>query len=589
MIFQQKMNTHWGFFLLGALIGLGLWWITEFPDWADSSWLVALFMSLLCLGLALTLLWQPEQEWRSYWIVLPPLMLFAALIVWVWLQVPPSEALEVLYDGDDFRQGTVITAILLIGYVLLPYLQLWAQKTSPNAATKPFTYAHWLSLLLRNTTLVATAAAFLGLFWLLLGLWAALFELVGIEVFSDLFSTEGFIWLASSSMLALGIAIARERSQWLQTLQNHAFSLIRLLSPVLALMGAVFIAVLPFTGLQVLWDTGHASALLLTLAVFILGFINASYLDGANGDNLKPWLLRTQQLLLLLLPIFTCLALYATYLRVEQYGLMPNRLYALLMALVMSGVALGYAYIGARQYPHFRGLSKLNSAVIILIMLLAVLLHTPLLDPLRLSAAHQYYRLMNGQADPKTFDYAALRYHLGHAGEARLQHMQHASVPFQATLDDQLKLLAKTESYYDFRNVQKKPLVPEQITVLPAGQPLPEALWQVMRTHDRLEETHCVAPQGCIAYAINLDTDAPLECVLLTPGAGNYNLLELYDQNAAGEWVFIQSLYPDDGNAADITEAVLAAMQKGEVSAQTPRYYQDLVIGGHRFYAERRQ
>jgi len=575
------VNSRLGFFFFGAVIGFFLWMITETSHWDDNPVLVALFMGFLCLGLAITLLWEAGKQ--RLWMVLLPVVMFIFLVGWAWWQVPVAES---HYEGDDFRLPTVILAVLLSGYLLLPYLQIFY-----STCKKQFPYAQWFRYMMRNTYVLMMAGGFLGIFWLLLLMWAALFELVDIEFFSELFEKESFIWLASSSMMALGIAFARERSQWLQTLQNNIFSLVRLLTPVLAVMGSIFVAVLPFTGLQVLWDTGHANALLLTLAGFTLLFINIAYQEGTELEQLKPWLLRTMQVLMLLLPVFSLLALYAVYLRIEQYGLMPVRFYGFLFALVLSLLAFAYVYVGVRQYPRFTHLSGINKTFSLLIISLAVLLHTPLLDPLALSTSHQYHRLVSGQADPDTFDYAALRFKLGYAGNARLQQLEGADLPFQIKVDEQLKQLAKADWYYGFRRQQENPKLQRKLlTVLPAERALPEALWQVMYEHGRYKNRVCTEQQHCVAYAINLDIDESLEYVLLIPGNGNYELLELYDTNKAGNWQFVENLRPAKGMPHNVQVSALAkAMQRGQVQPKKPPYYDDLAIGEYRFYAWERQ
>ncbi len=313
---NKPFQTHLFFFLFGTAIGVCLWGLSSVSEWDSNPLWVSSFITVLCFGLAAVLLWEPGA--RPHWVLLPPVMVFGLLVAWAWWQVPFID--DAKYDGDDFRQPTAILAVLLCGYLLLPYLQMFYQTRS-----RSLPYAQWFMRLVHNTYTVAMAGAFLGIFWILLFLWAALFELIDVEFFSDLFAEEGFAWLASASIMALGISLVRERSQWIETLQNNTFSLVRLLSPILALMGLLFVAVLPLTGLEALWDTGHASALLLTLAGFAIIFINTIYQDGQHTETLKPWLLRTMQILMLLLPIFTGLALYAVYLRVMQYGLMPSR------------------------------------------------------------------------------------------------------------------------------------------------------------------------------------------------------------------------------------------------------------------------
>ncbi len=244
-----------------------------------------------------------------------------------------------------------------------------------------------------------------------------------------------------------------------------------------------------------------------------------------------------------------------------------------------------------RQAPHFKHLALINKALSITTIVLALLLHTPLLDPLRLSAAHQNQRLLNEDVAPEMFDFAALQYKLGHIGYAYVQSLHNAQLPLQTEIDEQLKLLAATDNYYQFRDKKNQSqLKREWLTLLPKEQPLPESLWAAIKEQGR-DENACNEEQHCVLYAVNLDNDDVLEQVLFIPSNKHYEALELYDNDSKEEWSFIQNLYIDaalsetSANNLALEEALL----NQQVSTQAPRYYKDLIIGKYRFYSGQRQ
>ncbi|WP_213033452.1 hypothetical protein, partial [Acinetobacter baumannii] len=55
----------------------------------------------------------------------------------------------------------------------------------------------------------------LAAFWLLIWLWAGLFKLVGIRLFATLFESSGFIWVASATVVAIGLLAAFWLLIWL--------------------------------------------------------------------------------------------------------------------------------------------------------------------------------------------------------------------------------------------------------------------------------------------------------------------------------------------------------------------------------------
>ena len=119
-LFTLRAKTMRRFFVIfGAALGLVLYMLTEIPGWAADPLWTALFVGLLCAGLALVLSWEAEN--RVPVEVLPAALVFAGLVFWAWGQI--IEIDHVRAHGDELRQFTVIVAIVAAGYVLLPFLQ----------------------------------------------------------------------------------------------------------------------------------------------------------------------------------------------------------------------------------------------------------------------------------------------------------------------------------------------------------------------------------------------------------------------------------------------------------------------------------
>ena len=117
------------------------------------------------------------------------------------------------------------------------------------------------------------------------------------------------------------------------------------------------------------------------------------------------------------MPVWCVLAGLAIRLRIQQYGLTPERVYVTVLIGIASGYALGY--VGAllwRGPTWLAGIRRVNVPLALGVALLGVLLHTPWLDPLRWSARSQYARLAAGDVDAAVFDYAFLRFKLGQVG-----------------------------------------------------------------------------------------------------------------------------------------------------------------------------
>ncbi len=138
---------------------------------------------------------------------------------------------------------------------------------------------------------------------------------------------------------------------------------------------------------------------------------NAVYQDGDTAVTDGPWYRRGITAVIVAMPVFTGLSLYSLTLRIDQYGFTPDRLYALIFAGVLGLYGLGYGLAVLRHAGKWLSLLQpVNIALSLVVIVLALMFHTPVLDPLRLSADSQYWRLASGETGAATFDYGTLRF-----------------------------------------------------------------------------------------------------------------------------------------------------------------------------------
>ncbi|MCI0365168.1 MAG: hypothetical protein L0219_14950, partial [Phycisphaerales bacterium] len=121
---------------------------------------------------------------------------------------------------------------------------------------------------------------------------------------------------------------------------------------------------------------------------------------------------------------------------------------------------------------------------------LALLLHTPVLDPLRLSVDSQYRRLASGVAGAATFDYGTLRFDLGHAGHEKLQALRQLSAhPERAIIAEQVEAIGKIADPWSWKQQLREASAPkltaEIFELRNASRRIPEGLLAKL---DRLQE-----------------------------------------------------------------------------------------------------
>lgn len=308
-------------------------------------------------------------------------------------------------------------SIGLICILALPFLQAWQHHGRPSGRYPLLFEYSW-----HNALSLLLAAAFLGLFWLLLALWAGLFSLLSIDFFTELFSEEIFFYPVSGLVVGIGIAIARTRTELLANIrENSLFWIFRTLTPLLSAISLLFLAAIALSGIDTLWATGTAGDLLAWLAITLVVFINAVFLNGETGNPYpRPirWLVNSA---ICGLPIIAALGLWALNLRVMQYGWSVTRLWALMVMLTLFLYGLGYALAVIRSggntgRPWLSTIKPHNTMMALVIISALCLINLGLPNFYQTVANSQLKRLNNSEVTWQELDFKNLRFETGKQG-----------------------------------------------------------------------------------------------------------------------------------------------------------------------------
>jgi hypothetical protein len=155
--------------------------------------------------------------------------------------------------------------------------------------------------------------------------------MLGIPQVKEAVESPVFLWLVLPVVFSLGMRMGRENEKVIGLLRGILLTLCRFLLPLGALITVLFTLTLPFTGLQPVWDTGYSTTLLLMLAIINLFLVNGVFQEGHQGSVYPVALKRLVNASLLCLPVLVGLAAYASWMRIDQYGLTPSRIMALLL------------------------------------------------------------------------------------------------------------------------------------------------------------------------------------------------------------------------------------------------------------------
>ncbi|MEN5146167.1 DUF4153 domain-containing protein [Brevundimonas diminuta] len=371
---------------------------------------------------------------------------------------------------------------------------------------------------------------FTGAFWLLLFLGAALFRVIGLSFLSDLLGKEWFSIPVTCLVFAVAVQLTDVRGALIRGVRTVALMLLSWLLLVITVLVAGFLAALPFTGLDGLWKTGSATALVLSAAAALIVLINTAYQDGRE-DNLPPAALRiTARVASVLLTPLVLIAVWGLSLRIGQHGLTPDRIIASACALVGVLYAAGYGWAALsplwRRTAWMKPLERTNVLAAVLTVLVILALFSPLADPARLSVNDQTARLKRGAVSAEHFDYAFLRFGSGKAGRAALADLAKSSDPEIAS---RAKAVQAKTSRYDIEDASIPPRAPV-ITPWPQDRPLPPAFLNPAPSNDPRHA--CTKEVGCVAAQRDLNGDGREEILLAT----TYRIA-LFAQDADGRWV----------------------------------------------------
>ncbi|MGK0269757.1 MAG: hypothetical protein ACI88H_000389 [Cocleimonas sp.] len=241
------------------------------------------------------------------------------------------------------------------------------------------------------------------------------------------FSASKWIWnpyvipIVIGALLGAGVEISREYDQLIFKFRSIFFALFKVLAYLTATILILFALVLPFT-IDSLFANKNTSQILLSIVAISIVLLNA--LKDTEFNQFPRLTKRIFNIQIILLPILAMLSIYAIYLRIEQYGLMPNRVIAFWAAILIGAHALGYVIqLIINKGEWNLGFARVNTPIAFFWVVSIVLLSSPFLDPIKLSASNQLERLRTNKIDPEQFDFYTLKQRLGEAGKSAIEDM----------------------------------------------------------------------------------------------------------------------------------------------------------------------
>jgi hypothetical protein len=553
----------------------------------DQAWLIALYALAVFIPVSVQLLAEHARG-AALWRLIAVLAVAYFYFGWHHGAAVATAPLDQFGRSDEYFSLALLLTVLWL--LLLPFAQGRLAKGHWTVEYNVLFANAW-----RNKLVLAEAALFTGLFWLLLFLWQTLFHMLGIDYFRELFQEPIFVYPVTSLTFGCALhligSIERLTSVVLEQILNVLKWLALLAGVILTFFTIALVFKLP--GLLFTGQKAIGAAWLLWLIAVVVLLLNAAYRDGSISQPYPKWIALFLRVVVPLTVIISLTALYALIMRSQHYGLTVERVWAFVVAGAALLYSVGYSAAVLGKGPWLGGIARVNVVVAIALIAVIAAALTPLLSPYRL-AANSQFRLVRERglavaADSHPDPYTRM-------GNTSLQYLRFDSGRYGL---DKLQELAKSEAGKDAENIrrlagrllaQKLRWEPLPATDVPAElvklriYPAPRTLDQAL--HDQLVSdmtkpvngfAYHELSEGAAGIYIDLNGDKSDEFVLLTASRG------LVYVNHAGHWDLAADIYPQFIGLckSNFEKAILGELAKDNMSAVPPAW-NDLSIGGHR-------
>lgn len=566
-------TTRSAIVLIALLQGLLLYIAQELSDswpFRDIGWRYSWYAWVLSVPTAIALTVVDLRDRRLWLHAAAASLLVVGLASWIGWNLQGEVGLR----SEPLRLPFSL-AMGVATFISLPWWQHRLQHGHWRASYDALFERAW-----QNGLTLALALLFTGLTWLLLWLWGALFALLKIDFFRELFREDAFIALATGTLAGFGVLIGRTQHRAIQITRQVLFAICRGLLPLLAFITVIFTVSLPFTGLQPLWETRSATSLLIMLSLLLIALTNAVYQHDSDQPAYPVWLRRLVEASLIALPILAALAVYAMGLRISQYGWTLDRFWGVLVGVLVTGYALGYALAPLQRSGRWlQRLEPVNRIMCWVVLAAALLASSPVLDPVRITLASQHARLLANPDGITAADALMMRFDTGRRGVNTLRSLQ-ADPVFSAdkrAASVVSQALARTAAYGGGQRsidegVRDLATLQRRLTLAEGSTSPPDSWWQAVLSRTLPGDACLDDDETCVIIRRDLDGDARDEVLLCTiPRYSSVPYCQLHAQGAKGWWLAGSYMFPRS-DEDEKGERGKAAVRAGRVTPVPTRW-----------------
>ncbi|ELY7392524.1 DUF4153 domain-containing protein [Cronobacter universalis] len=551
--------TRWGIVMIAALCGLLMFLTGPHSLLAMSQGSALVLHSLavtLCASVALA---ATRLRAPRFWLMTGALLaLVGVMSGWMRWSVTGVDELDA---GEMIATWYFHLAATL--FMALP----WVQRGTASGEPVSRRLALW-----NNGVALLLALALAGVFWGVLLLWAKLFNAVDIRFFDILFfDTPLFIYVIATVSGAVCLLLCRSQTRITEALMRFLTLVASGLLPLAALIALLFLVTLPFVGLSGLAARTSCNALLNTLALVLLSLSSLACAPWRSAPRPHKALRLLNTVGLIATPLFSALAGWSLWLRVQQYGWTPWRVYAALITATVLCWAVCATLQTVRRMKSGEPASDRGGRVVMLFSLaLLVLSHSPVLDPWRISVKSQMARYESGAHKADLMSLYMLQ-HAGRRGQAALNKLR-TNTTFMADRENRQALRDLLDSDSTVADDDLR----DAITLAAGAQAPAESWWQWVRKEDTYSVRGCLYEKGsCVVAALDLNHDGQNEVLLCSSDKRSCSVT----MRENGQWR--QAGWSQEVPGSLTREKFDKALRENQIKGKE-KTWQDVEIGGVR-------
>ena len=563
----------------GLLQGLLLYWL--YAAARDAAWpasapylMVPLMTVLLILPvLLISSLGHLAPRKTVYWLLaaLAVLLVLSCHDVWRGLNSQP------LLSMWQFKPVSSPSLLLVFYSGVFFFIAHALVLTGAHEGRRIASYNGYFETAWKLAIQLLFSAFFVGALFLVLTMGAELFMLVKLRFLRELLGKSWFNIPVICTAFSCAMHVTDVRPSIVRGIRTLLLVLLSWILPVAVVLVTGFVCTLPFTGLEALWETRHATAVLLGTAAVLLVLVNAAF---QNGEAIVALPLRVgaRTAAILILPV-VMVAVYALGLRIVQYGWTTDRVIAAACLLVAACYAVGYLWAAYQYDTWLQPLTMVNVYVAFVILAVLLALFTPIADPARIGVQSQMARLAKGKTAAADVDFHYLRFEGGRYGRAALEALQRDTGPDAALLRERASAalaLADKDRWKLAARFSAPVSVADNLIVWPQNAQLPASFlaqkWDA--TADE-QKPVCLTRKDAKCDAVMLDADGDGKQEVLLMEKQNAGSSQLFAEDENGKWSSVAYMSYRDVACKPLMEK----LRNGEFTLVTPRF-KELNVGG---------